>query len=552
MNVRRLIALLLVLVMVLTCFVACADDDPIMTKPAATNPSSNNTMDGDALAQAIAKLDAELDRIIANGLDYGQDLSGETISEEGRLSVDLHTLMPTLDGTVSATKVIATEFEKLTGIKIKYVNDKPLLGEQDDVSEWLIQSVQNDSVPVISFSWSAFTDRDYYMSMDEILQLPNVFVEAGQPGSEHWADMFESYLWKDSEILASSGDIIAVPLTVNPGSATCWYYNKSIWTANNLTIPTNWAQFISNAEAIKGKQGYDTDGNLSDLFGIASYGNQKLLSLSNWASEFSIGPSFGATIMANTDIDLDGDGTVTTQELLRGVKKGYFSTNESNPHYMVAREYYRVCKEYYAETLDDGWMSTDYQEYWNKGRVGMIQNGLWQLTNELNNMAVHTQWDFGMFVPPLVDKQTSEYASDINYVTGPYEPAASVYLNVMKDGIKGDKTILKNTILYLMYLTTVECQNLIIQEHGACLGANIDATPSNALVEWLNQDFPVVPNIEWPTAFTTLDNYYLDASFASWVNGSISDEQFYSDVEKYQQQGADSYIKSFNLDTSNW
>lgn len=548
---KKFFALALALVMILGVFAGCKKEEEILQK---TDPSGDalGDVNADELAKAIAELEKALDQLIANGLDYGQNLTGGIPSDDNRLSVDLHTLMPTLDGSVSATKVIATKFEELTGIKIKYVNDKPLLGEQDDVSEWLIQSVNNDSMPAISFSWSAFTDRDYYMDLEDILQLPNVFVPAGQPGSAHWADMFESYLWKDSEMLASNGDIIAVPLTITPGSATCWYYNKSIWGKLELEIPTNWEEFIANAESVKGQKGYDTDGELSDLYGIASYGNQKSLSLSNWASEFSIGPSFGATIMANTDIDRDGDGTVTTQELLRGVKKGYFSANESNPNYMVAREYYRVCKEYYAETLEKGWMSTDYQEFWNKGRVGMIQNGLWQLTNELNNLAVHSQWDFGMFVPPLVDKATSEFASEITYVTGPYEPAANVYLNMMKDGIKGNKTVLKNTILYLMYLTSVDCQDLIIQEHGACLGANIQSTPSATLAEWLEQDFPVVPNIEWPAAFTTLDNYYLDASFASWVNGSITDEQFYADVEKYQQQGADSYIASFNLDTSNW
>ncbi len=547
---KRTFALILALLLLCGTAAGCTEDDPIYQK---SNPTETLTPgNAEEMTQKIADLEKALDDLIAGGLDYGQDLTGGTSSTPERLSVDLHTLMPTLDGTISATKVIANNFAEITGIKIKYVADKPLLGEQDDVSEWLIQSVNNDSMPAISFSWSAFTDRDYYMDMTDILELPNVFVAEGEPGSEHWKDMFGSYLWKDVEILASNGDIIAVPLTLNPGSATCWYYNKNIWENNGLEIPRNWDEFIKNAEAIKGKQGMDTDGEMSDLYGIASYGNQKSLSLSNWASKFSIGPSFGATVLSTTDIDMDGDGIVTTQEQLRGVKKGYFSPLDSNPNNMVAREYYRVCKEYYAETLESGWMSTDYQEFWNKGRVSMIQNGLWQLTNEQNNLAVHTQWEFGMFVPPLVDKATSEYASDITYVTGPVEPSASAYLNIMKDGIKGDKTVLKNTILYLMYLTSVDCQDLIIQEHGACLGANIQSTPSTALAEWLEQEFPVVPSVEWPAAYTTLENYYLDAAFASWVNGSITDDEFYAEVEKYQQQGADAYIESFDLDTSNW
>ena len=53
-----------------------------------------------------------MEDLLATGLDYGQDLTGGIASTEDTLVVDLHTHMPTTDGTISATKIIANEFYK--------------------------------------------------------------------------------------------------------------------------------------------------------------------------------------------------------------------------------------------------------------------------------------------------------------------------------------------------------------------------------------------------------------------------------------------------------
>ena len=81
---------------------------------------------------------------------------------------------------------------------------------RDRVSEWLIKRVNTETMPAISFSWSRFTDRDYYMNLNDVMMIPNQFVEEGEEGSDAWKDMFPEYLWKQKEQVDAKGNIIAV------------------------------------------------------------------------------------------------------------------------------------------------------------------------------------------------------------------------------------------------------------------------------------------------------------------------------------------------------
>lgn len=532
------IAAFLAVVCCFTCFAACKNNPQDSTSGSSSDSGSGGITQDDWV-----------DALIATGLDYGQNLQGGTASTEDQLVVDLHTHMPTVDGTVSATKSIAQGFYERTGVKVKFVTDKDLKGEAAETSEWLIKKVQNEKMPAISFSWSEFTDRNYYMYLDEVMKLPNPFVTEGN-GSVQWKDMFYDYLWTQKEQVNANGNIIAVPITLNPGSATCWFYNKSIYNKFGMSVPKNFDEFLKNSKKATGTI-TDSDGKTSDVYAIAPYGNQLSVNANNWINKFSIGPSFAAYLMKNTDIDLDNDGTISTYEQLRGVVKGYFDPTDGGAYKEVARDYYKVSKDYYANYLANGWMNTDWQTKWNQGTVASINNGVWQFRNEFNAEAVHENWEFGMFPAPLADSKTSPYALDFETSHGPSKSTASLYVNVMKDGIKGNKTILKNTILFLQYLTTVDCIDYMIQENGAELGAVKGTTPDEMLQSyWLDQEFPVVPDCYWPDAYTTQQNNYLNSNFSKWVGGTISDAEFYAAVKQYQLQGAKDYMDNLGIDYS--
>ena len=62
-------------------------------------------------------------------------------------------------------------------------------------------------------------------------------------------------------------------------------------------------------------------------------------------------------------LDYDGDGMVNV-ETARGVLEGLFSPNGDNAY--LARDLYQNLKYYYAEMLDKGWASIDYNAQWLK------------------------------------------------------------------------------------------------------------------------------------------------------------------------------------------
>lgn len=551
--VKKILCLCITALMALTAFTAC-DNGP---KP---NPNGNGSGGGDLPGvdeTVMAEFDKGLDALIAGGLDYGQALSGSIPSKNTDLSVDLHTLMPTVDGSVSATRMVAQAFKQQTGISIRYSSSKPLQGETSEVSQWLTLAVSGGTMPAISFSWSRFKDRDYYMDLTGIMDLPYVFdlgtEDEDESAEEYpvWKDMFEDYLWETTDLSAVDGSIIAVPVTLNPGPATAWYYNKKVFGEIEAKVPTTWKEFTDLGKLISTTTGNNNQGDRITYTGIAPYGNQKYVGLSNWASQFSIGPSFAKAVMKQTDMDRNNDGSVSQMEQLRGVKKGYFNAAGTGITAEIAKECYRIAKEYYS-LLPSGWTNIEWQHKWDSGEVGMIQNGVWQLTNERNNEAVHSQWAFGMFPPPLVSSDSSTYVEDLTYTKGPKNPAASFFYNIMKDGIKGNKTVLKNAILYLQFLTHPDYQELIVEEHGASFSAVKGGKNPAQLEEWLTLDFPVTPNCEWPTAYMVAETTQLDNLFAKWVRGDIGDTQFYTDANKYQQDGADRYIAQLGLDTSGW
>ena len=98
------------------------------------------------------------------------------------LVVDMHTFMPTGSTSsadlvsVTATKTIAENFEKETGIKIKWFSGKTLDGEVEAASADYIKAIQNGTMPAIGFSWSKFKERGYYLDLNSYLDTPNEFL----------------------------------------------------------------------------------------------------------------------------------------------------------------------------------------------------------------------------------------------------------------------------------------------------------------------------------------------------------------------------------------
>ena len=456
------------------------------------------------------------------------------------LLVDMHGYMPTLNEEPTAenptvilsTRRIQEAFEaENPNIKITWARSKPVGGLEAEVSQWFVTQIAGDNCPAIAFSWgTGYQDRDYYVDLTDYYNEPNEYVE----GNEKWSDLFEDYLFETSTIKDIKGQLVGVPITLYAGPATGWYYNKDLITAEQ--VPTNWGEFVTLAKTLNEDP---------EVTAVAPWSYFKKISLDNWIMQFTIGPAIGAYIMEQTDYD--GNGVTSTMEQLRAMKAGIYDPTEHD----YAKEVYIQAKRYFTELLRDGWMNTDYTPMWNAGNVAMYEEGLWGLYTQYNNTA--RDFDFGVFPAPLLDKNTTPYAVDIEYTEkGPYQPKGDMILNIMKPAVEGKPELEEAAVKFLKFLTTPDNISMIAEEMGSVLGSVKGSSYNSILDEWLDQSFPIVPETNWPLAFNSEQNDKLNRLFGEWVLGRHSDSEFYAQVNTIQQAGADAYIADLNIDTSGW
>lgn len=486
-------------------------------------------------------------------------------SSDKILVVDLHTWMPTGSSTdadlvsITATQDIADEFKELTGITIKWFTGKTLDGEAEEVSADYIKAIQNGTMPAIGFSWSAFTDRGYYMDLSEAMNTANEFLTAEEQASyPTWKDQFPSYLWSKKETVDSEGKIIAVPLTLNPGPATGWFYNKTKFEAQGYSIPTTWNEFRTLCSEIQS----DTE--------AGPYPYKQTISLDNWEFKFSVGPSFAKLLMDQTDAD--GNGTVSEKERMTGVKNGLFSPlREENPNnYQIAQAAYYTIKDFYTNMLPSNWKTAQSATAWSNGKALLRENGLWAIRAERGNDSTR-DWKYGIFPMPLVGKDSKSFleGKGLGVAAGKvsdnaslkldsseeytnlsraeafvemYHPDPSLYVNLMYNGVYHNDTVKSNAIKFLKFLSTPENVSKLIVDHQATLGGVKGAVPGASVSEWLMSSFPAQPDCEWPTAVALSDKVSINQQLSKWVNGALDDATFFSNVASIQKEAAKSYF----------
>lgn len=469
-----------------------------------------------------------------------QDPEGES-AEEIELLVDMHGWMPTVNTEATAENPtvflspqnIADKFHELyPNITISWARTKPVGGLQSELAEWFTTQINAGTCPAIAFSWGTyFQDRDWYLPLDEYLATPNEFVE----GNEKWSDMFPEYLWKSTDVADANGRVVAIPIALYAGPATGYYYNKDAFEELELAVPRTWEELVAASRALT-EAGYT---------GIAPVSFLNRIQFPSWVEQFSVGPYIAAGIMEETDYD--GDGQVTTTEQLRGVKEGLYNPVDK-PY---AREMFLQLKRYYTEVLETGWDSTDYNDSWNQGKVGLKEDGLWNLQAENGNK--ERKCSYGVFAVPPISTDTTEYAVEAQYTEkGPYQPGPDLQLNIMKDAVKDDPALLDAAVKFLKFMTTPENISALVLEQGSDIGAVKGSEVPPILAEWMDQPFAITPKTNWPGAFTDEQNLALDSNMELWVKGSLTDEEFFAKVNEIQQQGADDYISKMEVDTSQW
>ncbi|MGN1077472.1 MAG: ABC transporter substrate-binding protein, partial [Candidatus Gallimonas sp.] len=271
------------------------------------------------------------------------------------LLVDINGLMPTTNTEPTeqqpvvfrSIQAIADEFcEMFPNVKIQWAYSKKSVG---DWAQWMTtQIASNDAPDIVMMHGSKYSDRGWYVTLDEILEEPNVFVEEGELGSEHWKDMFPDYMWLSSMTADATGSIVAVPVMCYPGTATAYFYNKEIFERLNLTVPKTWEEFKEICNKISEYNKTVPDG--EKITAVAPWSLNATANVDVWDIEFSLGPTYAKTLQDQWDYD--GNGYMTQDELLRAVYEGVFYGQGRNRENILSL--YNEVKYKYNEILETG------------------------------------------------------------------------------------------------------------------------------------------------------------------------------------------------------
>lgn len=491
--------------------------------------------------------------------DTGTGADGDVTT----IRVDLHGWTPTVNSTSTAgstaynsPKYIAQEFEELydNKVKIEWVRDKDLSLSREDVGQYFSLAIENKSCPSIAFTWgTTFQERGWYVDLTEYLNETNSYETAEDLKGKAWKESFEDYIWELDAIRTYDDKIVAIPLTLFAGAASCVLYNienvKNYGFTDDANPmlgtnePFNWDSYMELASAAVS----DDQNNLLDA-------NNYPYTASSWLMQFNLGPAYMSYVLDYEDpekgkVDKNGDGSISGQELLQAVVDGFF--NPATKEY--AREMLQSEKEYMSLLTDSNADATK----WNDGSGVLKYDGSWVYTPEKN---ANRSFEWEMIPAPVQDN--SEYTKDyVEWVSfDEAQPGVDLYLNVMRPGVTVDGTVdgeidedkLFYSVEFLKYLTTREANSAMIDEMNTSIGAVKGAS----LPMWLEESnyidcyFAKTDSVNgWPGGFTTSVSTQMDTVFSQWVSGTFSgdDNAFYAKWNELQVSGARAMAESLGI-----
>ncbi len=512
---KRIVSLCLTLVLLLG-LAACGGDGP-------ANSGDYGIHDGKITTSTGTRDLTEVE------LQYGVLYEGEPYT----LRVDLNTLMPSEDtenpSANKAAQLIADEFMAMfPNVTVEWDRTK---GE--DWPYWMTTQLAAESAPDVCFlQGSQYADRGWFVSLNSYLEQPNVFVK----DVATWKEQFPSYVWNNYLCTDAANNIVAVPLTLYPGTATAYYYNKAIFEELNLEVPTEWADFVDVCKKIV-DAGY---------VAVAPWKANKKINTGLWDIQFSLGATFSYALKDRWD--LDGSGAMSQNELLRAAYTGVFNLSADSGGMVM----YDLVKEKYTEILQTGAASTDYEPLWNEGKVAMMEDGLWRLPQE--NANTERDFEYGMFPVPVATSKTSQYAADVTYEKGAYNPPIHESYQIVKATVERKGVgATEVCVRFLHWLTVAENVDLLIEEgKGGFIGAVKGTMIPTVLNEWLQNDFARMPSsqwVMWPTADSSLR---MSKQLEMYVRDMISKEDFIAAYNKELKAGAEAQASGLGLDTTGW
>jgi raffinose/stachyose/melibiose transport system substrate-binding protein len=160
--------------------------------------------------------------------------------------------------TARVAEELVAEYEALNpDVDIELVPNQP---SGVDFETFLAARMAANQSPDIM--WQQFGTRnvrgaDWWTPLNDAFEMPNPYIEAGQPGSERWADSFQDYVLNQTR--AADGNWYQASLD---WVETGYYYNKEIFAAAGVDPASwdSWSAFVADMKKIKETQNVDALG----------------------------------------------------------------------------------------------------------------------------------------------------------------------------------------------------------------------------------------------------------------------------------------------------
>lgn len=355
---------------------------------------------------------------------------------------------------------LQAEWEQLNpGTKIDFI---PSLAEGSNYEAWLTTQMTGGTAPDIVWYQRGYINRDYrkgwFVNLSPFLEKPNPYVE----GNERWMDIFEpqviaSGMAPDGNIYLLTGDIVG----------TGFFYNKDIFDELGLAEPDTWDEFFTVQQKIKEAGYIPFAGQMQDMTHVS----WTLRILQEMIMDTKMSQIKGTD--AEVPRTWKPGEAINTKDMVFAIMDGRYSALD--PQW---QEQLRIFKYWTDNFWQEGFMGSgwdDLYRLWVTGKAAIMWHGSWQ--NKPVQQDPLREFDYGIFGPPRLTKETSPYATGVpsaamGGVGGVFQYA------VTQTAVK--KGHLDKVIDWLMYVTAPQNIGPLLTDHGGFAPGvrNADVDPS--------------------------------------------------------------------------
>jgi raffinose/stachyose/melibiose transport system substrate-binding protein len=315
--------------------------------------------------------------------------------------------------------------------------------------EWLVTQLMSGEAPdILSVNvedvWQD-VQKGWYVPLDAYLERPNRFVEAGEPGSRQWWDMFK-YQAVSRGKAAPDGLMYCITLDM---VETGIIYNKDIFAKLGLEPPRDWIEFMEIQRTIK-EAGY-----IPMLVALGS--------LADWGIDLIFDQLY-YDLLPLIDLRQDPnreqylEGYLDWDEIAFLFEQGFFTRND--PRYV---EMWRIIREW-RQYMPDNLQSVDFL------RLFLTQRGamFWTSSPIVNLLSRDPDlaFDWGIFYLPPIPREYSRYsgAHPMCVIGGAAMQYVVTNSSIRDTGDAATSERLDRSIAFLEFLTLPENADRVVNE----------------------------------------------------------------------------------------